>query len=566
MKIKLFFVCIFLSLFFSSGFTQVPPSIGGLERIEKDIEKKKELEERIIKEKEKEEEFVIEEEKVPLEEEKKILINKIEVRGVTLISQEIINGIIFDYQGKELSLKDMRKICDLITDEYRKIGYLTSRAYLPPQTIKDGLLVIMVIEGKVGEISIQGNRFFKTPLLKKNLKIKPGQIFDYGLLQKSIRIINEHPDRFVKAVLVPGKETGITDIVLDVKDNLPLHFGFDYDNFGSTYIDKDRYSVNFEHNNLLGYDDRLNIKLQRSQADYYQLKNFNYLFPIYRDWNIGGYYGYSKNKLGGDYEDLDIRGKSRTAGLFFNHRLINEYNLDLTLNFGFDYKHILNYIAGERTSRDEVRLFKLGVDIDNLDKFGRTIFTIEGDLGVPHILGGVSSKDPYATREGAGGKFSKLVTNIYRLHPLPLSSSLLLKNQFQFSNYNLLSVEQFQIGGITNVRGYPSAEYSGDKGLSTSVEWSFPFYGIPKTTRVPFSKATVYSATRFMLFYDWATTHLNRVLAGEKKHQTLKGWGFGVRLNLPENFYARVEFAYPLGKTPSDSDHLHTYLNLGKSF
>jgi hemolysin activation/secretion protein len=80
----------------------------------------------------------------------------------------------------------MQKIADEITDLYRKYGRSTSRAYLPPQTIKDGVLIIKVIEGKVGKIDIKGNRYFKTSRLERKVKLKPGEPFDYSRLQDSL--------------------------------------------------------------------------------------------------------------------------------------------------------------------------------------------------------------------------------------------------------------------------------------------------------------------------------------------------------------------------------------------
>ena len=172
----------------------------------------------------------------------------------------------------------------------------------------------------------------------------------------------------------------------------------------------------------------------------YELKNLSYSIPL-GSTELGFYYLWSKLKLGKEYKDTDIRGKSEIGGLFLIRRLIDEINLDLRLNFGFDYKHIRNYTLGVQTSRDEPRIFKTGFDLDVLDRFGRTIFTLETDLGVPNILGGVEAKDPYGTREGAGGRFLKFAGNLYRLQPAPFSSSILWRNQFQLSNYTLPSCE-----------------------------------------------------------------------------------------------------------------------------
>ena len=235
--------------------------------------------------------------------------------------------------------------------------------------------------------------------------------------------------------------------------------------------------------------------------------------------------------------------------------------MDLRFNLGFDYKSIKNFLLGTRSSRDEVRVLKTGFDLDLIDNWGRNIFISELDIGFPHILGGMDSKDSDASRSGAAGKFFKGVFHLFRLQPGPFSTSILWKNSAQYSNYYLVASEEFQIGGATSVRGYPPAEYAGDKGYYTSLELSLPFYFISKDARIPFfTEKSWYDALRFVVFYDWATAHLNRLAASDKKHQTIKGWGFGARLNIGNDLTCRVEIGYPLGKTPSDEDHAHPWV------
>jgi hemolysin activation/secretion protein len=148
---------------------------------------------------------------------------------------------------------------------------------------------------------------------------------------------------------------------------------------------------------------------------------------------------------------------------------------------------------------------------------------------------------------------------------MPLSSSILWKNSFQYSNYNLLSVEQFQLGGISNVRGYAPATYAGDQGLSSTLEWSFPAYFLPKSIKVPFSKAKFYDVTRFVAFYDIGHADLRSPTATEQNSMTLQGWGYGVRLNLPEAFFARVEYAYPINPKGVGGDG-NLYWDVSKKF
>jgi len=567
---KLFILLILITFSIPNTiYCQTPPAsqtVGGLERREKDIEKEKDIERKIQEQKETD---VIEEEvqETPtLDASEKVLIKNITVEGATLVPEKDIKNITSKFEGQELSLSEMKKITDAVTNLYRTKGYATSRAYLAPQTIKDSTLVIRVIEGKVGQITTRGNRYFKSKLLEKKIKLKPNGYFDYSTLQRSLVFINENPDRTAKAILAPGTTPGTTDIILQVEDRFPMHIGFEYDNHGSRFIGKNRFTGFLEHNNLLGFDDKMYLKYQRSESSWYELENARYLFPINETTELGAYFLRSDLELGREYKDVDAKGRATIGGIFLNKGVWVTDSVDLRINLGYDYKHVRNFVLGVETSRDEIRVAKAGFDLDVTDPLGRTVVTGEFDLGIPRMFGGLTAKDSKASRQGAGGQFNKTIFNIFRLQPLLFSSSLLLKNTLQISPYNLVASEQFQIGGPSSVRGYPPGEFSGDEGLYSSAELYVPPYGVPKEWKIPLTKEKIYDTLRLVVFYDWATTHVNTVLAGEEKHRTLRGWGFGARLNLVNNLLIRVECGYPIGQTPSDSNHFHPWVEISKKF
>lgn len=501
----------------------------------------------------------------PAPSEEKVFIKDISVTGSTLIPQEKINSLIAPYKNKELTLNEIRVITDKITDLYRVRGFITSRAYLPPQKLEGGVLEIKVLEAKIGDIEVRNNRYFKSGLLISRMALKKGEPFNYNRLREGISLINQHPDRFAKAVLAPGKEPGTTDIILDVKDRLPLHLGVSGDNFASRYLDKQRYIFSFTHNNLLGFDDRMSFQYQMGQAGRYFLKNISYSAPFSK-WQVGGYATFARVKLGQEFEDQDVRGKTQVYGVFASRSLIRQDNYDLTLNLGYDYKNVVNTQNQAVTSHDRIRMAKLGADFSATDNWGRTIVSNEIDFGIPDIMGGLSMKDPRSSRDGAGGQFTKDTLDILRLQKMPFSSTLLWKNQFQITGDILTATEQFQVGGIANVRGYPPAEAVGDRGIATTAEWSFPPYFVPKDFKVPFSKARFYDAFRTAVFYDWANAFLRRPGATEEKYKTLSSLGCGIRFNLPEDFSLRVDLAWPLDNTPSDSDHMRPWVQVSKNF
>lgn len=526
---------------------------GGLEKLQEDQAKSKKLEQRIG---EKTKKPTIEEKDQvtgAIPEGEKVLIKRIDVGGGILLQPAKLSKIVAPYENKKLTISEMQKVADLITDAYRTKGYPTSRAYIPPQTIgKDGVLIIRIVEGKVGDISVKGNKWFKARIYKKKLQLKQNDPFNYSSLQRSLTLINERPDRSAKAVLSPGKTPGSTDILIQAKDYLPIHVGFAHDNFGSRYVGRDRDSVTFEHNNLLGFDDQLYFLFMRSEDSLSTLKSGRYLFPLNDGLNLGFNASYAKTKLGREFAPLDSLGKSTIIGVFLNQVLISNETLDLRFNLGFDYKKIRNYLQGTEVSRDDARVVKLGFDLDNLDSLGRTLFTAELDTGIPEIMGGLKAKDSHTTRVGSGGEFYKGVFNLYRSVNLPFSQNLLFKNSAQYTNNILTAAEEFQLGGPYSVRGYGPGETAGDRGLYSSVEWSFPYYFIPKKLKIPFTNETFYKTTSLVLFYDWGTTRSNSHTE-EVKSRTLNSAGVGFRFSLTNRLSAKAEFAWPLGG-PRSSD------------
>ena len=573
-KIKLIVLLTFSVIFthLQAYAAPVPDSsqeMGGIDRTRELEERSKKLTSEIQKKRKKP---GIEEEKLPSEvspalPNEKMLIRNIVVTGATILPKEEIRGIIAPFENKELPLTEMQKVTDLITDAYRTKGYITSRAYIPPQKIENSQFEIKVIEGKMGDLDVKGNHYYKTSLFKKKINLSKGEYFNYSKLAKGLRKINSQPDRVAKAVLVPGKEPGETDVVLEVKDNLPIHAGFTYDNYGSRYILKDRYQFNASNNNLLGFEDVFQFLYTFSEGGAYSLMGGNYIVPLTQKLKVGCSALWSRLHLLNDYKPLDIKGKSELFSLFATQSILDEEKYSVDLNTGFDVKNIYNYQQGQKTSYDKMRVAKLGVDADLTDKFGRSIFTNGIEVGIPGFMGGLKAKDPHATTVGSGGAFVKYVMNLYRLQPMPLGSTILCKNQLQISNRPLTSTEQFQIGGIVNTRGYPSAEHVGDLGFSSSTEWSFPVYGLPKNIKIPYTKTNFYDSTKWMVFYDYGNVTFLKSLDGtRKKCSQLNDFGWGVRFNLPKHFSFKLDIAYPVGPKPSDGKNQRVWLSVIANF
>jgi len=563
-----FVITLILALDIIASATNTIPvgqDVGSLQREVKEIKEKESASKDLIKGKEeveiKERSQIIPDIKETNDTSEKILIKEITVLGYTLISIEKMYDLISPYENRELSFQDFNEVARIITEEYRKNGYATSFAYLPPQKIESNTLTINVMEGRIGDINLTGNKYFKESILLKYLDVRKNKIFNYDELRQNINYINEHPDRSAKIILDKGKNQGQTDINVSIKDRIPLHVTLGYNNYNSDFLDNNKYMLELKSTNFLGLDHQFFAELQRGGVDQYELYSGRYLIPLSPRTKVGAVYMRLDQELGGSVNDLDIQGTGDIGQIYLTHKFIENNNFALSLNAGFDYKDIENTLLGLKYSKDNMRVVKMGFDMDIMDNWGgRSILVQEFNYGIEDIMGGLEKKDPASSRLGAGGRFFKSVSTLARIQSLPHDTSVMLKGSAQLTGYNLVSTEQFNIGGFTSVRGYPVSEYAGDRGYVASIEYYVPPYFLSKSVKIPKTNINVYDSLRFMIFFDWGQVKTKNPQVGESSAEEIFSVGPALRFNIPEKFSVSFDYGFVLGQEATDGSDSRGYV------
>lgn len=501
----------------------------------------------------------------------KVSVREINVIGVTILSKKEIDGIILPYRNKELTGAEMQKCADLITDLYNRKGYITSFAYISPEKISQGILEIMTQEGKMGEIKIKGNRYFKDSLLKGKITLKKGEPFNFSVLKRDIYRLSKHPDRKVSVELEHGEKAGFADVILVVKDRFPFHYMYQFDNYGSNYIMKKRHKSYFTYNNLTGHDDVLVNKWEYAEYTAHRIIDFDYYLPITNDLKLEVYaMPYKREYFNCELQFVDREKNAQDYKLIAIASLYDQPKGSIDASLGFGYWDILWFQQNTRVGMDKMRAILTTLELDISDRFGRTIMTNDVHFGIPNMLKGLGSKDDRAFIPGAGSKFIYEHLVFARRHKFLFNTEILFKTQYQFSTHTLIGARKFTVGGtggVVDMRGYRRAEVIGDSGVSASNGIAFPPYFLPKNFKVPFSKANWYDALRLFIIHDWASARPRSVPEGSKVWTTLRSAGCGLEFRLPEHgFSARTDIFWPLSRTPSDADHCHIWVTCSKDF
>jgi len=466
--------------------------------------------------------------------------------GNTAISHEELQTVTQPFVGEVLDLPVLEHAAQSVTDHYRKRGYTLALAYVPQQQVQLGVVTLSVLEGRIGEVTINGNRHYSTEFIKRHFAQAMAEpVTRNETLERALLILNEYPSLKTSATLEPGKSAGATDVNVTVEDKRPLHFMLDMNNYGFNNISRYRFGAGVEVGNVLMDGATLTLNgILGNQPDQLLFGMGNYSVPIGGQGTkvvLGASHG--KFDVGGQLSSLSIHGDTTIGDLAVTHPFIKSRFQNLLGEFGFSAKNNTLKILDTTFADDQIRLLKLGVNWDRLDLLGRWYASVYGFQGLGEALGGMDNDSSQASRRGADDRFTKATMAAGRIQSLGHDVLLVLKGTGQVTTAPLVVIEQMLLGGPDSVRGYPLGEKFVDQGLTLSAETRIPFF--------PSLMPTSLKQTQGTIFFDYGTGSLKNPAPGEQRSTTLTGTGVGLQTLLPwYNANFRLDLGFPLGPKP----------------
>jgi len=500
----------------------------------------------------------VQEEKATAPQGPAFVLKGVKLVGNTIVTTKELEAIYEPYLGNKITFSGLDAIVKKINKVYEQKGYLTTQAFIPEQDIKDGIVRIKIAEGTMGSLSVEGNKWFPADFFEKYFHIKKKDPLNVNKLQRDILRLNENPDTLVKTVISAGKDPGSSDITLNVKDNFPWHVGFVEDNLGTRLTGKFRSSFTLRGTNVTGNNDQLFSSTISSTSSFGQF--IGYSIPLDTFGTKAGIdVTYFSMKLGKEYKANDITGVTQIYTPYLAKELYLSDDFESSAKIGMDIKSIKKRTAGTITSSDQLRIPFFEFDFISNDNYGQSHFSPRFNFSTQNFLGASSRNHPTSSRAGTGGFFFKYEQPFSRTQRMPFSSYCTLRSGFQFATHTLPSSEQFQLGGMNSIRGYPEGDYLADTGGNLSFDWVFPMYPIPASWKLGNSPAPLQRQIQPVFFVDIGGGRNRKVLTGELKDKFLMGIGGGLRMNFNNNFNLRLEWAKRLGDDPQSGSGPSTF-------
>lgn len=438
-----------------------------------------------------------------------------------VLTQEELNRLTAPYLQSEVSVNDLYRLVNEINALYEQKGYIVCRAGLPPQTIADGIVKIVLVEGKTGRILIQGNNSTKDSYLRKRIDLDMGTVSNLNELNKSLVWFNGTNDVQMRIELAAGVLPGTTDYILTAYEPKKHSGAIFADNSGSETSGEYRLGANYTNSSLFGYRDQLSISAVGSDGT--TAGSFMYSFPITKKGTrIGLNYSMSEVEIvDGPLKDVDIDGESTNYGISITHPFVVNEKRKVEGILEFAKQESKTDFMGFAWVDDEITRYTAGLAI-----------TTYGNSYIWYNRHNIS-KGSWDSLSGETKDYTKYDTT-FMLQKMYRENQMLtvrFSGQYAFDDY-LPSADQFYIGGSYTVRGYAESFMGADHGVALSTEYSFP----------------AWKKGEFFVFLDGG------MLEGENSfdENTIYSTGFGYRVAIGGKASLSATLGVPLVKDFDD--------------
>nr|WP_322681618.1 ShlB/FhaC/HecB family hemolysin secretion/activation protein [Nostoc sp. DedQUE03]MDZ7977111.1 ShlB/FhaC/HecB family hemolysin secretion/activation protein [Nostoc sp. DedQUE03]MDZ8049757.1 ShlB/FhaC/HecB family hemolysin secretion/activation protein [Nostoc sp. DedQUE02] len=472
-----------------------------------------------------------------------IVVERFEVVGSTVFSAQELAKATAEFTKRPISLTEVYQARSKITDLYVKNGYITSGAYIPPQTIKSGVVKIQVVEGKLEDIQVAGTRRLNPNYIRSRLAIATSPPLNRQRLLEALQLLQLNPlIQNVSAELSAGSRTGTSLLEVKVSEAKTFSSQIILDNGRSPSVGSFRRGLRLNEANLLGLGDSLSLGYTNTDGS--NSFDASYTLPLNpRNGTLTFNYGTtSSNVIEPDFKSLDIESASRYYEVTFRQPIVQTPTQELALGLTasrresdiswnlqrYGYSPSLLSPGADEQGRTRVSALRFFQEWTSRNSHEVIALRSQFNLGID-VLNATVNQDPPDSRFFAWqgqAQWARL---------LAPETLLLLRLNTQLASRTLLPIEQFGLGGQDSIRGYRQDYLLTDNGAFVSAEVQVPILRLPQ----------INSILQVVPFVDFGVGW-NSSGRENPDPNTLAAVGLGLRWAQGDRFTVRLDWGIPL--------------------
>ncbi|MCW5742426.1 MAG: ShlB/FhaC/HecB family hemolysin secretion/activation protein [Alphaproteobacteria bacterium] len=474
----------------------------------------------------------------------------IQVEGNTIYSRGELDALVRPLVGRQITASEIFKLAEAIQLKYRDDGYFLATVTVPPQRVADGRVRLVVTEGYISSVAVEGDVGPVAEKAKEYLENlvgkKPINISD---LERYLLLTEDLPGISVKAVMRPGREPGSSELIGQLTREWWDLFN-QTDNRGPDFTGVQQNLLAAGFNSFTSIGDRIEL----SYFTTFNSEN-NFVQAAYGG-HIGSegfrfrlYGGYGRIRPGDPISQTGYFGQVTIAGLQVYHPIVRSRRMNVAVHGSFDYyRSIVDVSGGIRLSEIDLRSVRASLDASYRDPFnGVTYGNVRLSKGID-VLGASKAGDQLLPRQGSDPNYFKVNGELSRLQGLysdeDFTLNVFVSGAAQYTNDILPPSEKFFLGGERLGRGYYAGQVTGDRAIAASIELQLSF-AVPYSDVQPTSSPTSVSGRvrglplQLYAFYDYGKAW--NLASFETPTIVARSFGFGVRTNVGDTLTVEAE-------------------------
>lgn len=374
-----------------------------------------------------------------------------------------LERIAADYVGRPVTFSDLNAMLAAINRIYTDRQLLTARAIIPPQTISNGELRVILVEAKLEAVEWERDpESVPRSFFTDRVQLSQGEVLDTSVLMQDIQRLNDtSPGPQLSASLAAGETFGTTRVHLSPYEPERLGWWLYANNYGSESSGTNQAGVTGQWFSPAGRADNLILNALVAEGRLYG--DLEYQLPVSRS-NGQIVVGVSRSTLDiidGPYRDLDIEGDSLEWRAGFSQ--------PWWVKPGWLLNGRIEGVLGDSDTTVE-HSFKLSdTRLETLRLTGSVQFR-----GGPWFWR-YDQKLEYVRSDerlsGMEGDFHLARGSLFLQRRLGEDYRVVVRGGWQYaSDDNLPSALLYQIGGPSSVRGYESGILTAAHGVDLGLE------------------------------------------------------------------------------------------------
>ncbi len=473
-----------------------------------------------------------------------IPVKQILVVGSSILTKAEIEQITNPYLNKSLTFSQLREVADQITQLYQERNYITSRAIIESQEIKNGVVTIQVLEGTLERIDIKraGNvqGRLNDDYVRSRAAIAATAPLNFTRLEEELQLLRADPLLLdIKANLTAGTKPDQSTLQITFTEAKTFNTRLFTDNYGNVSSGIYRAGVTSQEANLTGIGDLAALSYTRSGGSNAYGLSYQYpLNPMGGALNFNASIGDSRVTQP-EFASLNIATNSQVYELGYRQPVVRSPKEELAFGVGLSLENSGSFLGGQSFNfqnftlgdgQSQARVLRLNQEYINRDIAGAWAFRSAFSGGL-NLLGATIRNDG-----SPDGRFLYWTGQALRVQRLGNDRDTLafFRLNMQLTGDRLLSLNRFSVGGPQSVRGYRQNQNTGDSGIQGSVELQLPVLRDEDS----------FAIVKLLPFFEGGSVWNNRT--ANSSPQTLFSVGLGAQYQPIRNLTFRLDFGLPL--------------------